>query len=92
VGAFLVSAEWNGKTVSGLELFSERGGNVRILSPWDPKTKVIVTSDQKAVPVHENEAVLEFATRPGAHYVIAAGRMAAKAPAKPVPVKPAPAK
>jgi alpha-L-fucosidase 2 len=92
VGAFLVSAEWDGKTVSGLELFSERGGNVRILSPWDPKRRVTVSSDQKAVPMRENEGILEFATRPGARYVIAAGAMAAKTPAKPVPVKPAPAK
>jgi hypothetical protein len=53
---------------------------------------VTVSSDQKAVPVRENEGVLEFATRPGARYVISAAGMAAKVPVKPVPAKAAPAK
>jgi hypothetical protein len=85
VGAFLISAEWDGKTVSGVELESERGANARILSPWDPKSKVMVHVDQKAVPVRQDGAVIEFATQPGARYVIAAG-------VKPTPAKAKPAK
>ena len=88
VGAFLVSAEWDGKSVSGVEIVSERGGNARLLSPWDAKTKVTVTSEQKLVPVRQVEGILEFATRPGARYVIAAGAAAAKPPIpKQVPAK-----
>jgi alpha-L-fucosidase 2 len=93
VGAFLISAEWDGKNVSGVELISERGGNARLLSPWDPKTKVNIISEQKGVPARQSEGIVEFATRPGGRYVIAAGATAAKAPpAKPAAPKPAPAK
>jgi hypothetical protein len=95
VGAFLVSAEWDGKTVSGVELFSERGGNARILSPWDAKVRVTVTSDHKPVPARENDGILEFATRPDTRYVITPGAAAAKTPVKRppaqlLPPKPAP--
>ena len=74
VGAFLISAEWDGKTVSGLELFSESGGNARVLNPWGAKAKVAVTPGQKPVPVRQGDSVLEFATRPGERYLIEKGK------------------
>ncbi len=33
-GAFLVSAAWDGKQVSSVEIHSEKGGELRVVSPW----------------------------------------------------------
>lgn len=35
-GAFLVSAAYDGKSVSGVSLRSERGKTVRLANPWQP--------------------------------------------------------
>ena len=51
-GAFLVSAAWDGRTVSDVEILSERGTPVRFVHPWGGRSvNVVRVRDQKAVPV-----------------------------------------
>ena len=68
-GAFLVSAAWDEKTVSPIEVLSEQGATARMVNPWGT-AKIQVTSlgDQKAVPVRYSKDIFEFATRPGERY------------------------
>jgi hypothetical protein len=35
-GAFLVSASWDGRTVSEVEIVSEKGAPLRLVNPWKP--------------------------------------------------------
>ncbi len=66
-GAFLVSAAWDGKTVSGVRIESEKGGAVRIVSPW-PSGQLAVTSAGKPVSIRAAGDAVEFDTRPGGVY------------------------
>ncbi|MDE6180052.1 MAG: hypothetical protein K2G02_02795, partial [Phocaeicola sp.] len=68
-GAFLVSAHYDGTTVSGLEIFSEKGGVCKLSNPWKGKT-VRVTENGKAVSVKKEKEVFSFKTRKGCVYVI----------------------
>ncbi|MGI9071590.1 MAG: glycosyl hydrolase family 95 catalytic domain-containing protein [Bryobacteraceae bacterium] len=72
-GAFLVSAAWDGKTVSPVELLSERGATARVVNPWG-KAKIQVTSlgDKRAVAVRYSGDAFEFATRAGERYRVQA--------------------
>jgi hypothetical protein len=70
VGAFLVSAAWDGKTVSAVVLESEKGARARIQHPWAPRGAVVRAAGA-VVPSAEREGILEFATEPGATYTIA---------------------
>jgi alpha-L-fucosidase 2 len=70
VGAFLISAAWDGKVVSGLEILSERGGNIRVVNPWGAESRVRVTASQKQVPVRLENGLIEFATSAGERYAI----------------------
>ncbi|HZQ52520.1 MAG TPA: hypothetical protein VFB14_09995 [Bryobacteraceae bacterium] len=71
VGAFLVSAAWDGKTVSQIEIVSERGATARLVNPWKT-TGVRVTNakDNSPIEVKEDGPILEFATQPGERYRI----------------------
>src|ERR1019366_9247553 len=65
-GAFLVSAAWDGKTISG-----EKGAPARIANPWPGQTASVRTVPAGA-PVESRLAagILEFATEPGRTYEI----------------------
>ena len=69
VGAFLVSAAWNGKTVSEVTLWSEKGAGAKVLNPW-PKSQLKVTGleDGRPVAVSMKGGVAEFPTRAGEGY------------------------
>ena len=70
-GAFLVSASWDGKTVSDIALKSEKGAPARIANPWiSGKASVRETVSGAAVAVTERQGILEFRTAPGAAYVL----------------------
>ena len=67
-GAFLVSAAWDGQTVSPITLFSERGKTARLISPWP---KLQVASNGQTVPIREINNTVEFDTKAGAEYRLA---------------------
>ena len=70
-GAFLVSAVWDGHTVSSVTLVSERGQTARLISPW-PSTKTSVTSaDGHPITVRYTAGTIEFDTRAGVEYRVA---------------------
>ncbi|MFN7937344.1 MAG: hypothetical protein U0R19_28720 [Bryobacteraceae bacterium] len=63
-GAFLVSARWDGRSVSGVELRSEKGGVARVANVWG-RRKLQVTAEWR-----ERDGVVEFATEAGVTYKI----------------------
>ena len=68
-GAFLVSASWDGRTISPVEILSEKGGMVRLVRPWrQPKLKVLRLPDSRPIPVRLAGEVLEFDTSPETTY------------------------
>lgn len=70
-GAFLVSAEWDGKAVLYAELLSERGANARIANPWgNAKVRVQDMASGVAVPLTHEGNTIEFPTRAGKQYCI----------------------
>src|SRR5438270_8031137 len=49
-GAFVVSAAWDGKIVSAVEILSERGATARIVNPWGAaKPQVMRLGDNRAI-------------------------------------------
>jgi alpha-L-fucosidase 2 len=74
-GAFLISAAWDGKIVSPIEILSERGATARIVNPWStPKIQVMRLSDNRAISVRHAGDTLEFETHPGERYRVEAAR------------------
>jgi len=72
-GAFLVSAAWDGKTVSSVELFSERGASARIVNPWGKaNVQAIGQGKERSIVVRQSGNILEFPTRAGERYRISA--------------------
>jgi alpha-L-fucosidase 2 len=70
-GAFLVSASWDGKSVTEASMKSEKGTAVRIANPWLPKKAVVTEATSgAAVSATERQGVLEFRTRSGAVYIV----------------------
>jgi alpha-L-fucosidase 2 len=70
-GAFLVSATYNGETVSRLTLLSEKGKTVRIAKPWKVDAmKVTRQRDGERTAVRSEGEVLAFETTPGEIYRI----------------------
>jgi len=69
-----VSAAWDGKTVSGVEILSERGRSASLVNPW-PNNKVRVhrVGGGQDVTVRHKGEIAEFETRPGERYQIQAG-------------------
>jgi alpha-L-fucosidase 2 len=70
-GAFLVSATYNGETVTHLSLLSEKGKTVRIAKPWNVGAiRVTRLSDLGRVPARSEGEILVFDTVPGGKYRI----------------------
>jgi alpha-L-fucosidase 2 len=71
VGAFLVSAAWDGKTVSPIEILSERGTFLRLVNPWGPRMpRVVRMRNSVSLNVQFVDDVLEFPTVAGEKYTI----------------------
>ena len=71
VGAFLVSATYDGAAVTHLSLYSEKGKTAKLVSPWAGKgLHVIRNSDHAQVQVALNDDVATFNTRAGETYQI----------------------
>ncbi|SDE10475.1 glycosyl hydrolase family 95 catalytic domain-containing protein [Niabella drilacis] len=68
-GAFLVSAAYDGATVSGLKIFSEKGGSCRLDNPWKGR-KMQVTENGRTVPVKREGDVYSFTAKKGSTYEI----------------------
>ncbi len=64
-GAFLVSAAWDGRRVTGARIHSERGARLRFATPWKD---VVVRSAGKEIPFRRDADILEFDTEAGATY------------------------
>jgi hypothetical protein len=69
VGAFLVSASWDGKQVTDVRLFSEKGAEAKVRLPW--KTAKVLSRGQPVPAAAEGE-ILRFATSAGAEYQLLA--------------------
>ncbi len=65
VGAFLVSAAWDGAAVKDVRLLSERGATARLISPWP---RIAVRARGREVALRRNGAMIEFDTEPGEIY------------------------
>ncbi|MFN7994075.1 MAG: hypothetical protein U0Q18_10755 [Bryobacteraceae bacterium] len=67
-GAFLVSAEWDGRAVvSPATLVSEKGADARIAKPWE-RMRVVRMRDKQEIQVRERRGVIEFSTTVGERY------------------------
>lgn len=71
-GAFLLDADFDGKMIGGVTLFSEKGAVAKVENPW-PGQEVKVTSVEQSAPiaVEVKGGVVHFPTRAGARYRIA---------------------
>jgi alpha-L-fucosidase 2 len=68
-GAFLVSATYNGETVTRLSLLSEKGKTARIAKPWNVGAiKVTRLSDGERIAARSEGEILAFGTAPGEKY------------------------
>jgi hypothetical protein len=73
-GAFLISAVWDGKQISGVEILSERGRRASLVNPWaNNKVRVHRVDGGEDVTVRHKGEIAEFETRPGERYQIQAG-------------------
>ena len=71
VGAFLVSAAFDGSTVTQFEIFSEKGGLLRFISPWQHQSvRVVRSRDQKHIDTQRNGTIWSAETNAGEHYSI----------------------
>jgi hypothetical protein len=71
VGAFLVSADFDGERVRHCSLLSEKGKPVRIANPWSAKkVKVTRSGDGGIVAARSEGDILMFDTQPGETYRI----------------------
>lgn len=68
-GAFLVSADYDGKEITNLVLHSEQGTTCHIQNPW-PGQALRVTADGQPVPASPSGEVYTFPTAPGKTYLI----------------------
>jgi len=71
VGAFLVSATYDGKTVSAVVVHSERGAPVSFESPWrEALVRVTRLRDGQSVSARQKGSLVLFPTQPGERYRI----------------------
>jgi alpha-L-fucosidase 2 len=71
VNAFLVSASYDGKTVSEVSILSEKGAMARLLNPWPGShVRVTRTKDKCEVGITWEGKVIRFPTEPGGLYTI----------------------
>jgi hypothetical protein len=74
VGAFLVSATFDGKSVRRFEILSERGTPLQFISPWKQKQiRVVRSSDGKHMTAAADGDTWTVATRAGERYSISVG-------------------
>jgi hypothetical protein len=71
VGAFLVSASYDGRAVSQVTLLSEKGATAKLANPW-PKSQLKVTrlKDSQPVTTSANGEIVQFPTQAGERYRI----------------------
>ena len=68
-GAFLVSAAWDGRQVSAVEILSEKGGVVRIANPWHPdRVAVRALPGGQSVQAQSSGEVIRIDTHAGTAY------------------------
>jgi hypothetical protein len=69
VGAFLLGASYDGKAVSEVTLFSEKGATAKLVNPW-PKAQLEVTrvKDSQPVTVSVKGEIVQFPTQAGERY------------------------
>ena len=74
MGAFLVGASYDGKAISEVTLFSEKGATAKLVNPW-PKSQLKVTrvKDSQPVTVSVKGEIVQFPTQAGEHYRIEQG-------------------
>ena len=71
VGAFLVSAAYDGNTISSVTLLSEKGLAARLGNPWgDASVRVIRLKNGQPASVRREGDMLLFSTEPGESYRI----------------------
>jgi hypothetical protein len=71
VGAFLVSGAWNGKSVTAIGIFSEKGTDVRLADPWGAgQVRVVRIRDGQTVSVRKERDIHRFGTEAGETYRI----------------------
>ena len=71
VGAFLVSATFDGDRVTHLSLYSEKGKTAKLVSPWAGKgLRVLRGSDREQVQVAPKDGVVSFDTQSNETYLI----------------------
>jgi hypothetical protein len=69
VGAFLVSASFDGKQVTDLSVLSEKGKTMRIAKPWPSgRVKVIRSRDGHEIAVASEADTIVFDTQSGERY------------------------
>jgi hypothetical protein len=71
VGAFLLSASYDGKAISQVTLFSEKGAIAKLVNPW-PKSqlKVMRARDSQPVAVSVKGEIVRFPTQASERYRI----------------------
>lgn len=70
VGAFLVSAAWDGKQISGVEILSEKGKPCRLAPPWPGGIAVTEIESRRSVATQQDGAYIRFRTESGQRYAI----------------------
>ena len=71
VGAFLLSASYDGKTVSQVTVLSEKGATAKLVNPWpNAQPKVTRATDGQPITVSAKGDVMQFPTQAGERYRI----------------------
>ena len=70
-GAFLLSAAYDGKTVSNVTLFSEKGATAKLENPWPGRQlRITLVGRQQPLTVSVKGSIVQFPTEPGERYRI----------------------
>jgi hypothetical protein len=71
VGAFLVGAAFDGKTISDVTLWSEKGATLRLANPWPGQAvRASRVPENQPVTISMKGNIVEFSTSPGERYRI----------------------
>ncbi|MNY37793.1 hypothetical protein D3C86_1723780 [compost metagenome] len=68
-GAFLVSADYDGTTITNMSIYSEKGTKCQIHNPWKEK-EIQVMENGKQIAVSKTGERFSFETKIGRHYII----------------------
>ena len=72
VGAFLVSAAWDGKRIFDVEILSEKGAKARVVNPWPAaRARVVRARDRQPAAAGHQHGIVEFQTAAGEAYILA---------------------